>query len=88
MSLSDKFSFKVFREKRGRKWKNITHDEYHDKKARQCGCGIDCCNKIFVMHNYTQKITMYGVLEGAAGAEAIKWRNKADMKTAYPDMNL
>lgn len=87
MSLSDKMTFRYFREKIGKKWKNITHDEYHDKKARQCGCGYDCCNRILINENKTTGEVMYGVLEGEETPQLV-WRNKADMRTAYPDMNL
>lgn len=34
--------------------KVVTHDEYHDKKARQCGCGQDCCNNVY---HWTDKVT-------------------------------
>lgn len=41
--LSDK-DVKGFKEQKGKDFKVLTHDEYHNKVARQCGRGIDSCD--------------------------------------------
>lgn len=52
MNLSDK-NVVGFEEKMNDKFVRLTHDEYHDKKAKTCGCGFDCCEKVIHTEDHT-----------------------------------
>ncbi len=66
------------------KWKKLTHDEYHDKKAQECGCGINCCNSYVVLPDQILDEPIYMTFENKTAV----FRTKTELKAAYPDWKL
>lgn len=77
---SDK-QVKGFEEKSSEGPKVITHDEYHDKKAKDCGCGINCCDNTIRLVDQVTKVKWVGYMSNGQ----LIWETEASYLSSGAD---